>query len=118
MSKPPTGGKRDSRTPPTPPLPCTSPGHHPARPPPGVSASYTLSGVAPWTPILCRMSTISVLLPGALDRLGDPLDPLQSCVPRGPDRRQLGHRAGELGVVHAVALFPAGRRRMDQAGPV
>src|SRR3954451_1249047 len=127
MSKPPTGGKRNFRTPPTSPLPVTSSVHQPARPSTVVSASYTRSGVGVATPILCRMSTISVssvssvrksAVLGVLDRLGDPLDPLQPGVPCRPDRRQLGHRAGELLVVHPVPLLPARRGRPHQADPV
>src|SRR4051812_43205261 len=104
MSKPPTGGKRNSRTPPTSLLPDVVSVHQPASPSTVVNASYTFSGVGVLTPTRCRMSTISFssgfvgagssVLLGALDRLGDALDPLQSGVPCRADRRQQGHRPG------------------------
>ena len=54
----------------------------------------------------------------ALDRLGDPLDPLQPGVPGGADRGQLRDGSGELGVVDAVALLPARRGRPHHRHPV
>src|SRR5947209_15171301 len=99
MSKPPTGGKRNSITPPTSLLPVVDSVHHAASPSTVVNASYTFSGVGVLTPARCRMSTISTLssvscfelsvLLCALDPLCDSLDPLQSGVPCRADRRQL-----------------------------
>src|SRR4051812_45964897 len=114
MSKPP-GGKRNCKTPPTSVTPFVSSVHHPERPSTVVSASYTFSGEEVSTPTLCRMSTISFLLCvwfvvlRSLDRLGDPLDPLQAGVPRRADRCQLGDSASQLSVVDAIALLAAGR---------
>src|SRR3954447_20369325 len=129
MSKPPTGN-RNSSTPPTSPFPFVSSLPQPARPSTVVSASYTFSGVGVLTPTRCRMSAISTLLDlvrewpelsvllCSLDPLCDPLDSLQSRVPRRPDRRQLSNGAGELRIVHAVSLLPARRCRPYQPDPV
>jgi hypothetical protein len=54
----------------------------------------------------------------ALDRLGDPLDPSKSGVPRCPDGVQLGDCAGELRLVHLVALLSAHRSSVDKTGLV
>src|SRR3954468_12600873 len=123
MSKPP-GGKRNCNTPPTSVTPFVSSVHHPDKPSTVVSASYTFSGEEVSTPTRCRMSTISFLLRvwfvvlRSLDRLGDPLDPLQAGVPCRADRGQLGDGASQLCRVHAVALLPAGRCGADKVDAI
>jgi len=58
------------------------------------------------------------VLLGLLDRLGDPLDPLQSGVPCGADRGQLSDSARQLRLVDPVALLAADRRHSDQRDAV
>src|SRR6476646_6130645 len=123
MSKPP-GGKRNCNTPPISVIAVVSSVHHPDRPSTVVSASYTFSGEGVSTPTRCRMSTISFLLRVwfvvlcLLDRLGDPLDPLQAGVPRRGDRVELRDGASQLRVVDAVALLPSRGRGPHQCHSV
>ena len=56
-------------------------------------------------------------LPGLLEGLGDPLDAAQPGVPRRADAGELGHRAGELGLVHSVPLLAPGRSWRAPAPP-
>ena len=54
----------------------------------------------------------------ALDPFGEPLDPLQPCVPGRANGGQLGDRAGELSLVHLVVARAPGRRHVHQADAV
>src|SRR4051795_7043842 len=54
----------------------------------------------------------------ALDRFGDPLDPLQSGVPCRADGSELSDSPRQLGVVHPIPLLAAGWRCPNQGDSV
>src|SRR3954452_1303442 len=68
--------------------------------------------------IALPLLVVGAVVLGALDRLGDPLDAVESGVPGRSDRGELLDSSRELLVVHVVPLLPPVRRGVHQADPV